>query len=64
MKYYWRTLGDYNKSSSGKRIVKSHTFLSEVSVNKSVNMRLNRENLFSKHKTDVKGVTHYVWLRQ
>jgi len=39
-----------------KGIVKSRSILSQVSVNKLVNKCLNRENLFSKHQTDMKGV--------
>jgi hypothetical protein len=43
----------YSKSCYGKRIVGSHSLLSQVSINKSVNKGLNRENLFSKHESGV-----------
>lgn len=56
MKHQWRNAWGYIKSCYGKRIVKSHSILSLVSVNKSANIGFNRENLFYKHKTDMKGV--------
>jgi hypothetical protein len=56
MKRQWRNARGYIKSCYGKRIVKSHSILSQVSVNKNVNIGFNTENLFYKHKTNMKGV--------